>query len=220
MNYEQDCWYSGIVAWQRNRSPKVLPLPQIVSRKKPRTLWVMCRLSLLYQKQNWTGMPRKESWTRPSKFHMKWSTLFIAVLPQNLKFYISMDWDIRKRFLGNESSGIKSKLLQKYSKESNKFIKSCQRRGFYEWRNINFKPQRSPHKVLWQMPQTTVENRPHIHRCVTPCVFFSPNVSSHKKLHILKLSSTVHTYLNATLHNVYFVQYDAPVPFMTLYPLQ
>ena len=91
-------------------------------------------------------------------------------------------------------------------------IKSCQRWGFYEGKKIKIKPQRSPYKVLQQMPQTTMENRPHIHRCVTPCVYFSPNVSSHKKLHNLKLSSTVHTYLNATLHNVYFVQYDAPVP--------
>ena len=41
-----------------------------------------------------------------------------------------------------------------------------------------------------------------------------------KILHILKLSSTVHTYLNATLHIVYFVQYDAPVPLMTLHPIQ
>ena len=71
-------------------------------------------------------------------------------------------------------------------KNQTSLLKVAKEGGSTNEKNINIKPQRSPHKVLQQMPQTTVENRPHIHRCVTPCVFISPNVSSHKEIAYLE----------------------------------
>ena len=69
-------------------------------------------------------------------------------------------------------------------------------------------------------PNDSGKSTTHPQICQALHVLFPKCFLPQKKLHILKLTSTVYTYLNATLHNVYFVQYDAPVLFMTLYPIK